>query len=124
VAKRDLTLLGALFVTQKITLDEATALAEYLQHVDVQYKNHPETLEVAIDMALGFFRDDPDTEAAKTADSVQAEHDEEACPDCGGEMMDSVDMEQAVDLWLAVRMVADKYAFDREVSDHGEQEEC
>ncbi len=128
---RDLTLLGALVATGHVLSPDAFRMAEFLDHVDVQYDAPPATLESAIDMALSFFEEDPDTEAQKVQERVQAAHETHddgrgVCPDCGEpSMMDSVDDEMSVDLWLAVRNVVDKYMWDQmQMHDHGEAEEC
>ena len=117
----NLTLIGALVATQNITVDDAIMLADYCDYAEEAGLNPP-TIMSAIDLALNFLCPSPDDDAKATAEAESApEHDAPSCPDCGGEMMDSVDIEQAIDLWAAVRMVADKYAFDREC---GEIEEC
>ena len=117
----NLTLLGALVATHNITVDDAVLLADYFDYAE-EAGIEPASVMSAVDLALDFFRPPPDIDAKVTAEAESApEHDAPSCPDCGGEMMDSVDIEQAIDLWAAVRMVADKYAFDREC---GEIEEC
>ena len=118
----NLTLLGALVATHNVTVDDAILLADYLEYAE-ESGLEPASVMSAVDLALDFFRPAPDVDAQVTADAeaVSVEHDSASCPDCGGAMMDEVDIEQAMDLWSAVRMVADKYAFDREIAD---QEEC
>jgi hypothetical protein len=63
--------------------------------------------------------DDPDIVGTAVSGNVRIVL---KCADCGGELMDEVDVDQAVELWRAVRMVADKYAFDREYD--GGREDC
>lgn len=114
---RDLTvteLLAALVATKNLDLTDTVAITEFAQHVNVQFKEPAETLESALDMALDFFNDAPDVEAARIAEKVQTvpEHDSDTCPDCGGEMMDEDDISQAMDLWQAVRGICDKYNYD------------
>lgn len=116
MAKHDLTLLGGLVAVHAISFDQAKSLTELCDHVDVQCVL-PISLEAAIDNALDFFNDAPDVEAAETALRIAEAHDADTCPDCGSPMCedgpDDHDFEQALDLWAAVRAIADKYAFDR-----------
>ncbi len=102
----NLTLLGALVATHNITVDDAVLLADYFDYAE-EAGIEPASVMSAVDLALDFFRPPPDIDAKVTAEA-------ESVPD-----MDEVDIEQAMDLWSAVRMIADKYAFDRE-----EREEC
>jgi len=130
VAKSPLLLLGAMVGTDTITFDQAKQWVEFCDEADANH-TAPATLEVAVDMALTYFRADPDTEAAKEAARVAAvqeiTHDEDTCPDCGGPMCeegpDEADFDQAMELWAAVRNIADKYAFDRRDFADG-REEC
>ncbi len=121
----DFALLGAFVATRNLTFDDAAQIAEFAAHVKAEKLAVPD-LAAGIDLALGYFNDAPEVEAAKIAEAVEAAHDAGTCPDCGGDMMDEVDMDQAIDLWVAVRMVADKYAFDREYDGggRGDPEEC
>ena len=114
-------LLGALVATKYMSVVDAEKIAEFVNHVETLELDVPD-LYAGIDLALGYFNDAPDAEAQKTAQAIQETNESSACPDCGGEMMDEVDMEQAIDRWVAVRMVADKYTFDREYD--GGREEC
>lgn len=120
---RELTvteLLAALVATHNLTLADVVLISDYAA---AQEHDSAESLESALDRALDHFNDSPDIEAAKTAAATAAAHDAGVCPDCGGETMDQVDIEQAIDLWQAVRMVVDKYAFDQSY-DGPEIEEC
>ncbi len=130
----DLTLLGALVATQNLTVDDAILLADYLDFAD-EIGAEPASVMSAVDLALDYFRPNPDEDAALTASAIaaRAERAEEAigegrgvCPDCGEpSMMDSVDDEQSVDLWMAVRGIVDKYMWDQmQMHDHGEAEDC
>ncbi len=117
-----LALLGALVATQNITVDDAILLADYLDHV-AEIGAEPMSVMSAVDLALDFFRPPPDVEAAKTAEAVQAAHDAETCPDCGGDMMDADDFDQAVSVWAAIRGIVDKYNYDM-FAEHDEPGEC
>ena len=119
-----LTLLGALVATQNLTVDDAILLANYLEYVD-EIGVEPVSVMSAVDLALDYLRPSPDEDAAAEAAAV-AEHDSGTCADCGGDLMDEADWDQALDLWQAVRGIADKYAFDREYHEggRGEPEEC
>lgn len=131
MAKHDLTLLGGLVARKHVSFDDAKALTEFMDHVDVQCVL-PINLETAVDLALDFFNDAPDEEAARVSESLQVaaqvSHDDHGvCPDCGEpSMMDDDDFEQSIDLWVAVRGMIDKYAFDQAVGQRrgGEIEEC
>lgn len=115
-------LLGALVATQNLTLDDAQKHLTFLDFVDEVNVDVPD-IYAAIDLALDFYHDDPDAESEAFAERVQAahNHDGDVCPDCGGEMMDEVDYSQAIDLWVAVRMITDKYQFDQSFDG---REEC
>ena len=113
----NLTLIGALVAVERLSVDDAVMLADYCDYAK-ESGLKPPTVMSAIDLALDYFRPSPDEDAAAEAAAV-AEHDSSTCADCGGDLMDEVDYSQAIDLWVAVRMIADKYAFDRE-----EREEC
>lgn len=101
---------------------------DYATHVGVQYVEPAETLEEALDMALDFFNEPPDVEAAKQAEKVQAAHDAHdkgVCPDCGEpSLMDDADFEQAIDLWMAVRGICDKYNYDVFAGPPEDRDEC
>jgi hypothetical protein len=119
-------LLAGLVVTQNLTIGDAEKQEEFLAFVDEVNVDIPD-LYVAIDLALDFFNDDPDTESENQAKRVEAAHADGhiggTCPDCGGPSMDDFDIEQAITLWGAVRDVCDKYNFDM-FAEHGEAEEC
>jgi hypothetical protein len=127
----NLKLLGALVATKNLSWDDAQAIAAFCEYADDVCADVLPCLEAGIDLALDFFNDDPDTEAAAEAERVQSSHEDHGpdrgvCPDCGEpSMMDAVDDEQSVDLWMAVRGVVDKYMWDQmQMHDHGETEEC
>lgn len=133
---RDLTvteLLGALVATKNLDLADTVAISEYATHVNVQHHEPAESLESALDMALDFFNDDPDTEAARVValrseqSESEVEHDPNTCPDCGGQMLDDDDMDQAIAVWAAIRGICDKYNYDMFADHdhgHGDIEEC
>ncbi len=119
----DFVLLGALVASRNLTYDDAAQIAEFVDHVETLDLDVPD-LTAAIDLALGYFNDAPEVEAAKQAEAVQAAHDAETCPDCGGDMMDADDFDQAVSVWAAIRGIVDKYNYDMFAGHDGEAEEC
>ena len=127
MAKHDLTLLGALVALREIPFDDAKAIEAFCAHVDLN-EIVPISLEAAIDLALEYF--EPPADEAEAIENAPREHNHELCPDCGGPMEDEgpdeVDFSMAMDLWQAVRGIADKYAFDRcDFSDADDgREEC
>ena len=105
---RELTvteLLGALIATKNLTLEDSVAIAEFAEHVNVQYREPAESLESAIDIALNFFNDDPDTESARV-EAAKNECDHDHCVECGAPLEDFItelDFDMAVELWIMVR---------------------
>ena len=127
MAKSPLLLLGAMIATEAITFDQAKQWVEFCDESDAQHIA-PTSLEVATDMALTYFRADPDTEAAKEAERV-AEHcaaPHGTCCDCGApldqdEDVLEIDFEMGLDAWIMLRdMVRTRDAIIHEV----DQEEC
>lgn len=124
----DMAVLGALVATQNLSFDDAKSIETFLDFVDDVNVDVPD-LAAGIDLALDFFNDEPDVEAEAVAERVRAahEHDDDTCPDCGGPMsggMDDVDFDMACDLWIAVRGMVDKFAFDQMHSHGDERGEC
>lgn len=126
MAKHDLTMLGAMVACEAITFDQASQWVEFCTHVDVQCVL-PVSLEAAVDLALDYFHDDPDTEAAAVAEQIAAHaaapHGN--CCECGealdpDEMVTEIDFDMAVDAWVMLRDMVRL----RDSIMHDESEEC
>ena len=120
---KNLLLLAAMIVTDTITFDQAKQWVEFCDEAEVQHAA-PVSLETAVDLALSYFRLDPDTEAANEAAKIAAAHDAPhgTCCECGeqldpDEMITELDVDMAVDAWVYLRGMV-------RMRDALEQEEC